>query len=315
MLQIKAETGSEAYLTLLDHLLGAPTTAPRGLVTRELRDVTVEVNDPYQAHVLRTTRKPNLKIAAVEAWQLLAGVSCLSQLDAVSGGRFSQFADGGRLRGAYGPRTHGQLLSVAVKLRADPDTRQAYVTVWNGDELDVASRDTPCTTGFQFTIREGKLHLRVTMRSNDAWLGFPIDVMQFSALHRTMAAGLDLEPGSYVHSVGSLHLYEVNLDEANRVVDSDLTTPWGAPEVQRGIPIPPSNPFKTGKSGFSMRSFFAEQLVTRTTTLVDTSYGPLIQWVADRVPPLAGDEAKCLECRYVVSKVEGCIMCDYVRND
>jgi hypothetical protein len=306
LLHIQAETGSEAYLTLLEALVNAPVVSPRGLSTRELRNVSIEVTNPFQAHVLNTARKPNLKIAAVEGYQLVAGVSSLWQLDEVSGGRFSRYADNGRLRGAYGPKTHGQLIDAYVHLKNDPDTRQAYVTVWDGSEFDDESHDVPCTTSLQFFIRDSLLELRVSMRSNDAWLGFPIDVMQFSLLHRTMAASLATLPGSYVHTVGSMHLYETNLADANTVIDAGEVKPWGADEVQGGLPVLPKLPYSKG--GFASRSRFVEDFIGRPDNAAIQDYGPLVAWAADRVPVLPKGSGTCLNCRYVVQ--HACDTCD-----
>lgn len=310
MRHYSATGGSELYLDLLDDLLQAPETAPRGLKTKELRDVTVEILEPTLVHALYTERRPNLKIAAVEAWHLIAGVSSLWQLNQVSGGRFNQFADQDRLRGAYGPRTYGNLIAVFEKLRKDPDTRQAYVPVWDGFEFNEESHDTPCTTGFQFFLRDGKLDLRVTMRSNDAWLGWPIDVMMFSCLHRTMAAALEVDPGSYTHSVGSMHLYEPQYGDAARIIESGITNAWGAAAVETGIPIPEAQ--YGWKNPWLARQKFAETMLLRVTDDLDNIFdGTPTGWVLSRLPHLLSkpvNQGLCLGCRYV--DVMPCDECD-----
>ena len=282
----------------MDELLQAPEEAPRGLATREIRDVTLRIENPQRAHVLNTLRRPSLKIAAVEGYQLLAGVSSVWQLNQVSGDRFMRYTDRGRLRGAYGPRTHGQLIAAFQKLREDPATRQAYVTLWDGMEHNEYSHDVPCTTGFQFFLRDAYLHLRVTMRSNDAWLGFPIDVMQFSLLHRTMAAALGVVPGHYTHTVGSMHLYEPNYVEALKAVEEGLTQRWGSPLVENGIPAPlPAHGYP---NPWIARQKWAEAVVTRPTADVDTIFDTRETWVLDRLPVHPLEYGLCLDCRYVV---------------
>ena len=54
------------------------------------------------------------------------------------------------------------------------------------------------------------------MRSNDAFIGLPHDVFAFTMLQEIIARALDLEPGTYSHAVGSLHLYKDNRDAARR---------------------------------------------------------------------------------------------------
>jgi thymidylate synthase len=114
------------------------------------------------------------------------------------------------------------------KLRDDPDTRQAVITLWDPalDRHDPQpKRDYPCTVMLHFMIRGGKLTLRVHMRSNDVWLGLPYDVFQFTQLQLTLARALGIEAGDYVHQASSLHLYERDLTAV-----SDLHPP--APDAQ-----------------------------------------------------------------------------------
>lgn len=216
--EIQAATGSEAYVALMRRILneGEPIS-PRGQLTFELTNVTVLVEDLFEAHVLNTARRVNLKILATEYVHLLGGVSSLEQLDLASGGRFSQFANDGRLLGAYGPRIRHQLPRVVDLLRRDPDTRQAVLSIWNGQEHSVTSRDVPCTTTLQFLLRDDCLHVRASMRSNDVVLGAPYDFWMFSRLGLSVASALGVEPGSYAHTVGSMHLYERDLGIANDV--------------------------------------------------------------------------------------------------
>lgn len=221
---IQQLSGSEAYLELLETLLeeGEPVK-PRGLPTVELCNVTTVILDPTEGHVLKTSRKPSLRIAATEAMHLIGGISSLEQLNLASSGRFSQFADEGRLKGAYGPRAWHQLARVEKLLRDDPASRQAVVSIWNGRET--VTRDVPCTTTLQFLRRKNELNLRVTMRSNDAFLGFPIDIMFFTALQQAMAGVMQLELGWYSHSVGSLHAYDRDRTRLEDIVAGGLVNP------------------------------------------------------------------------------------------
>lgn len=311
-MEICEDTGSEAYLTLLHALSSGHRdvrrVAPRGQETHELLNVTLRITDPGEVHVLRTLRKPNLKIAATEAMHLVGGLSSLEQLDLASGSRFSQFANGGRLLGAYGPRAHRQLLAVEALLKRDPDSRQAVVSLWTGGEHDVTSRDVPCTTTLQFFIRGGSLQLRVTMRSNDAWLGLPYDLMMFSCLQRTMACALGVEPGEYAHSVGSMHLYERDANAAYGIIHDTMDREVSDPLVRVGIPVPllhiEHRTFQDlatnaaaicldGTSGFELPGWLAESA----------------DWLRRHVPRLNPSNYLCPGCRYVYPK-GFCPSCD-----
>jgi thymidylate synthase len=206
---VQAQNGDEAYLRLIelvkDH---GQHVSPRGLPTRELKNVLVEIKEPARAVPLACGRKINMKIAATETLQLLAGISCLEQLDLASNGRFSQFAENGRLLGAYGPRLHQQLINVEKLLRSDHSSRQAVTVIWKRDELDHPNPDMPCTIYLSFLVRNSKLELFAHMRSSDLWLGIPYDWCQFTRLQMVMAHCLGLETGPYIHYADSLHVYD-----------------------------------------------------------------------------------------------------------
>lgn len=309
-MELEADTGSEAYLALGNALLDAPRVSPRGLATRELLDVTLRIHDPSQVHVLATGRRPVLRIAATEGYQLLAGLSSLAQLDLASRGRFTRFADDGVLRGAYGPRAYASLRRVARLLLEDPDTRQAVIPLWRPDELTRPTRDVPCTTSLQFLRRDDELHLRVTMRSNDAWLGLPYDLMMFSLLQRTVAAGLGLTPGTYTHSVGSMHVYEDDQRALREVVErGERSSTFGASAVAGGVPVPPSGTSQLDHPLDNLDTMlsYAEAICLRggDGAWHDVQNDPLA-WVIAHVPLLPDDQRLCHACRYVTGPGHRC---------
>lgn len=305
-MEIVADTGSEAYIQLMQALLDSVGVAsPRGFDTREILNVSVTIEDGTQAHVANTARRFTRGIAATETLQLLSGVSSLEQLDLASRDRFSQFADAGRLRGAYGPRTYRQLQQVVHLLHSQPDTRQAYFTIWNGEEQGVSTRDVPCTTGGQFLLRDNKLHLRVSMRSSDVFLGIPYDWVMFSRLQMVIAACLDVEVGSYTHVAGSQHLYERNVDQARGIVDESA-------ENHMLVSVPPALIDRVNHDLMPWQSY---QMITQMAQKLCIGDGSIAasadeRWYRMNVPRLpAGEFGMCLKCRYVVRITD--MSCDW----
>ena len=305
-MDITESTGSAAYLAILTALLDrGDRVTPRGLPCRELRDVTVTITLPGESHVLRTTRRTPEKIVATEAAQLIAGTSSLEQLDEASGGKFSQFADGGRLRGAYGPRVYQQLGSVVTDLGADPDTRQAVATIWRGGERNAPTRDVPCTLSFQFFTRViprldgARLCLRTSMRSNDAWLGFPIDIEVAGALHHTLAHALGLATGTHTHTVGSLHLYDHDEERARAVLAAGLSHSRRpeAPGFFAGGPGTAAQRWREATHD-AFRLVLAGERVPRDVS----------GWYRSRVPVLPSNQRFfCPVCRYITP--QPCLEC------
>src|SRR5690606_23614249 len=93
--------------------------------------------------------------------------------------------------------------------------RQCVVSLWTPHDLVMSAmkskqrpKDIPCTLTWKFYARNGKLNMCVDMRSNDLVLGMPYDIFAFTCIQRLIANELGVDVGDYVHTVGSLHLYE-----------------------------------------------------------------------------------------------------------
>lgn len=293
--------GSTAYEAVVRNLrTGGHKVSPRGMECRELTDVMVVISRAEDAVPLATSRQVSQRIGATEYAQLLAGVSSLTQLDAASGGRFSQFADDGVLRGAYGPRVRHQLPEAVSRLAADPDSRQAVVSVWDHDTVRMgggASRDVPCTMSMQFRIRRGELEMTVLMRSSDAWLGIPYDWWQFSRLQMTVAWALRVPAGSFTFFANSLHLYEGDIGSARALVR------YGAAQDP---PQPPAFTWPedevAGPRERMLRAQFAAGATVLGGLMDDMPGSPAADaaaWHAERIRPLGDADHLCTRCFYV----------------
>lgn len=122
--------------------------------------------------------------------------------------------DGVTIFGAYGPRLYNmhtninQIDNVKALLKEKPTSRRAVIQLFDAADLVGTHKEIPCTCTLQFLLRENRLNLHVSMRSNDAYMGLPHDIFAFTMLQEIMAVTLGVEMGSYNHSVGSLHLYD-----------------------------------------------------------------------------------------------------------
>ncbi len=225
---IFAQTPRAAWvLAINDCLYSGETSAPRGIRTRELFNAQLDILQPWCVPFAVEGRVFRDFIGAAEAVQLVGGFSdpawMVRHVKA-----FDVFReDDGSFHGAYGLRIAGHLGNIVSLLEKDPDSRQAVLSVYASDKdiWIVPPKDVPCTQGIQFLVRGGKVHMRVTMRSNDVWLGLPYDIIQFAALQGAVAAALDLPMGRYCHSVGSLHLYERNTSRVQAIIDNEGTHP------------------------------------------------------------------------------------------
>jgi thymidylate synthase len=211
--RIHIENVQTDYVKLLTTLRDqGVASSPRGQATREVMDVVMKL-DPHYAIVTGINRKLSMKLISMEALQLISRTS-YPERTVRAMPNMASFMDGGSFHGAYGTRIGSQLGHAIEKLKNDSDTRQAVMTIWNPQfDNGMVVRDTPCTSMLQFFIRDNRLVLHVTMRSNDAWWGTPHDWGQFSQLQLAVAKILEIEAGPYYHHVVSFHLYERDIEK------------------------------------------------------------------------------------------------------
>lgn len=214
-----------------DILKDGLTVSPRGQRTKELLNYGFTLEKPLACVVKSEARKLNYAFMVAEWLWILYGRNDVRFISRFNKNIADYSDDGRKLKGAYGPRFNEQLSYVIKTLSKDPNSRQAIISIWKPNPE--ASRDIPCTMTMQFLIRQGKLHLIVNMRSNDAFLGLPYDVFTFCQLLNVVSAILDVEIGAYHHNAGSMHLYKQHLSLARKIEAEKYVFDDKASEVKR----------------------------------------------------------------------------------
>lgn len=284
---------TNGYIDLVEHVrdTGKPS-APRGQEVRELHSVTIEVEDSNRCVPVGVGRRLNLGILAAETAHLIGGVSDLKQMVSVSP-TFARFANGDYLRGAYGPRAHQQWTEALRRLEEDPDTRQAVVSIWNGQELKSHdTRDLPCTVALTFALRDGRLNAHTFMRSNDVWLGVPYDFGMFTMAQHCLAAALGVESGSYTHTAVNLHLYERDVEKTYELKRTD-TEPEQPPAPSDGF-------YGSVETPQQLWTLLAQSMVDAALgreQVAQAGFGA--RWYADRLAPHVTDGLLHPWTRYV----------------
>jgi thymidylate synthase len=239
MLAVSASSASELFTAACRAVLatGRPV-APRGLATVEVLGASLCLTSPRRRLVdVPPVRVLNPAFAAAEAVWILSGSDDPWIFEYNQ--RLSDYADQGRLMGAYGPRLrrwHGatnQLDQFRVLLAEDQDTRRAVVQLFDPGADFLGYKDVPCTLGYRFFLRDGLLHMHTTMRSQDLWLGFCYDIFTATVIQELLAGWLGAGLGHYCHQVDSLHLYAEDLRAAQCLPAAAAPSPLGAPLAVR----------------------------------------------------------------------------------
>lgn len=105
------------------------------------------------------------------------------------------------------PKTSiAQLNIITEKLNASPYNRHGYASIWN-PSIDLNGSYPSCIIGLYFMIRDEKLNMTATLRSNDAWGQALNDMYELVNFQEQVAKDLQLEVGIYTHLAFSYHLY------------------------------------------------------------------------------------------------------------
>jgi thymidylate synthase len=147
------------------------------------------------------------------------------------------------VRSAYGERLFNhrgvnQIQTVIELLKKKPTTRRAIIQLFDASDLECDYASIPCTCTLQFLVRDNKLNMFVSMRSNDAYIGLAHDVFAFTMIQELVARSIKMELGEYKHSAGSLHLYEKHAPLASIYVAEAWQSTIAMPKMPLGDPWP-----------------------------------------------------------------------------
>lgn len=117
-----------------------------------------------------------------------------------------------------------QLAGAIERLRQDPDTRRAALTIFQPADAVRESNDIPCAFGMMLHGREGRLDATMLMRSNNATTLLPFNIFEFSLLMETIAVEAGLELGQFHYFAGSMHVFEREVERAKGIVSAQPAT-------------------------------------------------------------------------------------------
>jgi thymidylate synthase len=224
MIVVRGLSPNAAYLRLLKLATQNdwPVEQSRVGPCKDLGTVTVEL-DGGERTILLAGRGWNPAFALVEAAWVITGRNDVKTLTEFIG-NFSHYSDDGHtLQGAYGNRLlyffgRDQIGAAIEELTTHPSSRRVVLSLYAPSDLGLDSKDIPCNT--QMTLRRvsGRLEMTVFNRSNDLWLGVPYNWFVFRVLQHMVASRLDIPCGIQRHVSTCLHLYQVHVAAASRVV-------------------------------------------------------------------------------------------------
>ena len=129
---------------------------------------------------------------------------------------WTEYMHEGKMAYTYNERIwqNDQLEKIIARLKEDHDSRQLWLSIWDPNtdtnKLGGISR-VPCSLGYNFQFRDGKLNMHYVMRSCDFNTHFINDVYLATKLLEYVANEVGMEVGSFTHTMFSLHVYKKDL--------------------------------------------------------------------------------------------------------
>lgn len=114
-----------------------------------------------------------------------------------------------------------QLLIAINQIKENPSSRRIIVSAWNPAELHLMALP-PCHCFFQFHVDHDGLSLQMYQRSADWFLGVPFNVASYALLLMIVAKMTGLRAHRFIHTIGSVHLYENHFSEARKLASDYL---------------------------------------------------------------------------------------------
>lgn len=209
------------YLNLLQDILdnGEQRQDRTGTGTLSVfgREMRFDLNKGFP---VLTTKKVNYRAAFIETLWFLSGSTNVKPLNQQGVHIWDQWADrGGWLGDIYGTQWRyfngyvDQISALIRSLRTNRYSRRHLVTAWNPSDLDSCALP-PCHYAFQcYVSNDNKLSIKFNMRSSDAFIGLPFNLMNYGLLCHLLAEQCGLGVGELIWSGADCHIYNNHIEQ------------------------------------------------------------------------------------------------------
>lgn len=212
-----SDTADGLFDLLLDELLHFPINDK--VVSHEIINANIMLTDPTRNTMCDCKRKMPIRYAIGELLWYNSRNTSWKSIEPFSKFWKNISDDGVNVNSNYGYCIRDkfgfdQWECAKQILKNDLNSRQAVIHIKEArNTVNNPTKDLNCTIALQFLLRDNKLDLITTMRSNDIWLGLPYDLFNFTCMQIQMAMELGVDVGTYYHNAGSLHLYKKDFEK------------------------------------------------------------------------------------------------------
>lgn len=121
----------------------------------------------------------------------------------------------GKFAYTYSQRLQFNPYRIIHELKEHPESRQLFLGIWDY-ERDIKNigghRRVPCSLGYWFLNRQGRLDMTYLQRSSDYATHLENDLYLATKMLFFVTKEAKIEPGHLIHWVGSLHVYQKDVE-------------------------------------------------------------------------------------------------------
>lgn len=182
-------------------------------ICHELRGVSFEIKDWSDRSEMMSDNGLSVAFAELDVADRFSRVPVNpgKAVEADTSGVLAKYLDeGGRLAYTYSERMCHQIDVIANLLRTHPETRQAFMSIWDLeiDPFRTELQRVPCSIGFHFLLRGERLDLIYYMRALEVSVCLGNDIYTSTRTLEKMAELVGVNSGTVTFMVGSLHYFE-----------------------------------------------------------------------------------------------------------
>lgn len=126
-----------------------------------------------------------------------------------------EFIHDGKFAYTYSERIGDRIDKIIRELKRHPESRQLFLSIWDPildiDNLGGRAR-VPCSLGYWFLYRQGRLDMTYLQRSSDYSTHFQNDLYLATKMLFYVAGEAGVKPGHLIHWVGSLHIFKKDVE-------------------------------------------------------------------------------------------------------
>lgn len=120
---------------------------------------------------------------------------------------------------------YGDLNDVINHIRENPNSRQAFLSIWHPEDQSNMGVRVPCTIGYWFKRSNGKLNVTYLIRSCDIVRHFRNDIYLTWLLLQHVCEETEIDMGEIKMWIGSLHCFQSDFYYIKKTILQDVWNP------------------------------------------------------------------------------------------